>query len=136
MGSISCPVKCAMDTALSSFHDPSTLSWPSVNEMTTEVSHDQCPSPAIITCIRLFFLTACADPLAGYVHPSNSSGHPKLGVNLKGCIKRQLLVPWMGLRSPSPPSPLAAAALLRASVTARWALVASIRERMICSASA
>ena len=109
VGSMSCPVKCAMDTVLSSLHDPSNLPQPSVNMMTTEMSHDQCLSQAIITCITLFLLAACPDPLAGYAHLSNGSSHPKLGMNFEGCIRRQLLLPWMGLHSPSPPSLPAAA---------------------------
>lgn len=109
----------AIDTVLPSFHDPSNLTQPSVN--TTEISQDQYLFQTINTCITLFYLADCTDPLAGYAYLSNGSSHSKRGVKFKGCIRWQLLLPWMGLHSLSPPSP--SALLLCCSNTAvgtRW----------------
>lgn len=95
----------SIGTVLPSFHDPSNLPHPSVN--TTKISHDQCLFQTINTCITLLYLADCTDPLAGYAYLSNGSSHSKRGVKFKGCIGQQLLLPWMGLHSPSPPSPSA-----------------------------
>lgn len=95
----------AINMVLSSFHDPSNLPLPSAN--TNEISHDHCLFQTINTCITLFYLADCTDPFTGYAHLSKGLSHSKRGVKFKGWIRSQLLLPWMGLHSPSPPSPSA-----------------------------
>jgi len=131
VGSLSCPVKCVVDMVLSSL--PSALPRPSVSKMATDISHDQFLSQATITCVGLSLLAACADPLAGYAHPSNGSSHPKLQRLHQTAAPASLEGP--ALTTPSQPR-CCCLLCFCAAVALRWALTASLRERMICSASA
>lgn len=95
----------------------SAIKWSCPHFMTLPICH--CPQPTqlkspMITAFSrpsipalLFYLADCTDPLAGYARLSNGLSHSKWGVKFKGCIRPELLLPWMGLHSLSPPSPSA-----------------------------